>query len=243
MKYKFIFALHGTAFTAFTFLSMLINTHVTTFLQSAFNFPWLVKIVDLLISGFLYVALYMALYNFYKLVNVHIKKEILPIGGKWYHVHFKRDENGLCINTDVLRAGETKVCQDLCEVHFAATNYSYRLLPTGELEKESSELRNTGWCSWAVDWKGKENLITCYKACTQTKNGREFTDRHGIHKLKIEKDRMSGKFADEYPSASRGDVYFFRSEQQRDHFIKQCFEEIRRTHACDQAAQQSQIIT
>ena len=226
MKFKFIFALHGTVFTAFTLLNMLINNHVVAFLERALNYAWLIQIVDLLISGFLYVLLYTLLSSLYKFINIRIKKEILPIGGKWYHVHLKCNAEGY-IKTDVLRAGETTVKQDLCEVRFDAVNHSYRLTGEGVLVRESNQRKNTGWSSWSVDWNGKENLITCYKALTQTKNTEEYTDRHGIHKLKISGEEMFGKFADEYPSASRGDIYFFRSEEKRDEFMRDFLTEMK----------------
>ena len=225
MRYKFIFGLHGTVFTAFTLLNMLINSYVVSFLESALNYAWLVTIVELLISAFLYVGLYVIVYNLYKFININIKKEILPIKGKWYHVHLKCDDNGYR-KVDMLRAGETTVTQDLRDVRFSATNHSFRLDEAGNLVPESSERKNTGWCAWSVDWDGKESLVTCFKAYTQTKTGNEYTDRRGIHKLTIKKDVIKGKFADEYPSANRGDIYFFRDREARDSFMKEFLMEI-----------------
>ena len=230
MKYKFIFALHGTVFTAFTLLNMFINSYIVSFLEGAINYAWLKTIVELLISAFLYVGLYMIVYNLYKYININIKKEILPIKGKWYHVHLKRDGNEYR-KVDMLRGGETMVTQDLRDVRFSATNHSFRLDEAGNLVSESNELKNTGWRAWSVDWNGKEDLVTCFKACTQTQTGNVYTDRRGIHKLTIEPEKniIRGKFADEYPSANCGDIFFFRDKATRDKFMADFLLEIQKT--------------
>lgn len=217
-KLGFIFALHGVVFTLFTVLNMLINKHIYGFLSDAINYEWLVQLLDLVISGTLYVAIYFVVYLSYKFIVVHIKKEVISIKGTWYHVHLKRNQDGY-VKTNVLRAGVTTVTQDLCDVQFNASNQSYIIGENGEITVESNVRKNTGWCSWSVDWNGKTDLVTCFKAYTQTKTGNEFTDRHGIHKLKINGDVMSGNFADQYPSANFGDIYFFRSEKDRDKFM------------------------
>lgn len=223
-KTGFIFVLHGIVFTVFMLLNNVINQYVYGFLENVIHLPWLVTICDLIVSGFLYVGIYTIVYFLYKYVIVRVKKEILNVKGKWYHVHVKQDDNGV-IKSDFLRAGVTDVFQDLYDLKFSAINYSYSVDENGEVVKDDDVRSNTGWSSWAVDWDGKDKLVTCFKANTAVKVGNEYTNRHGIHRLTISEDGqiMSGDFADEYPSSSRGEIYFFRSEEKLHEFIKTFF--------------------
>lgn len=220
-KIGFIFVLHGIVFTIFMILNTLINDYVYAFLESFIHLAWLVSVCDLFVSGFLYVGIYTVVYFLYKYVIVRVKKEILNVKGTWYHVHIKKNDEGV-IKADFLRAGETEITQDLYDLKFSAVNYSYKLDESGKVVKEDDMRSNTGWNSWAVDWDGKDKIITCFKAKTAVKVGNEYTNRHGIHRLTVAEDRqtMSGDFADEYPSCNRGEIYFFRSQEKMEEFIK-----------------------
>ncbi len=223
-KVGFIFGLHGLVFTLFMILNMIINEYVYGFLENVINLPWLVAICDLIVSGFLYVGIYVIVYFIYKYIVVRIKKEVLYIKGKWYHVHIKKNDQGV-IKSDYVRAGITEVSQDLYALKFSAVNYSYYVNENGQVLKEDDTRSNTGWSSWAVDWDGKEKIITCFKANTPVKIGNEYTNRHGIHRLTVSEDGQTicGDFADEYPSSNRGEIYFFRSEEKFFEFIKTFF--------------------
>lgn len=225
-KIGFVFALHGIVFSLFMILNMVINKYVYGFLEATFHKEWLVQLLDLAISGVLYVSIYTVVYFVYKFLAVYVKKEIILLKGEWYHVHIKHDENGWIPST-FLRAGITKIEQDLYDVKFSATNYSYMVDENGEVKRLDDTRKNTGWNSWSVDWDGKNKLITCFKANTQVKTGNEYTNRHGIHKLEIDTENkvISGTFADEYPSSNRGEIYFFRSQEKLFEFIKKFFEE------------------
>ncbi len=220
-KIGFVFALHGIVFTFFMITNTLINDYVYAFLEGIFHRPWLVSICDLFVSAFLYVGIYTILYFIYKYFIVRIKKQIFNVKGKWYHVHIKKNDEGI-IKADYLRAGETDVTQDLYDLKFSAVNYSYSLDENDNVIREDDVRSNTGWSSWAVDWDGKEKIITCFKANTPVKVGNEYTNRHGIHRLTLSEDKqiMSGDFADEYPSSNRGEIYFFRSEDKMREFIR-----------------------
>ena len=225
-KIGFVFALHGIVFSLFMILNMMINEYIYAFLENTFDLPWLVQLLDLAISAVLYVSIYTVVYFAYKFMVVHVKKEIINHKGEWYHVHIKHDENGW-IPSSSLRAGITTIEQDLYDVKFSATNFSYTLDENGEVIKLDDKRKNTGWYSWSVDWDGKDKLITCFKASTQVKTGSEYTNRYGIHKLEIDTINkvISGTFADEFPSSNRGEIYFFDTQEKLFDFIKNFFKE------------------
>ena len=223
-KIGFIFGIHGTVFTVFMILNMLIEDYIYAFLESVIGQAWLVAVCDIFVSGFLYVGIYTVVYFFYKIFVVKIKHEIVDLKGKWYHVHIKINDEGV-IRSDFLRAGVTEITQDLYDLKFSASNASYFVNESGEVECDDDTRSNTGWSSWSVDWDGGDKLVTCYKANTPVKLDGEFTNRHGIHRLTVSEDGqlMTGNFADEYPSKNRGEIYFFRTEERFISFIKTFF--------------------
>jgi hypothetical protein len=228
-KTAFIFGLHGVVFTLFTFLNILINDHVFAFLSGLVNSQIVAEVLDWLVSGFLYVGLYAIVYGAYKLITMRVKKSVLPIGGTWYHLHVKLDENGQYKKVDFLRAGETKIEQDLCDVHFEAQNWAFKLDENGGLFEENDDGKKTVWNSWAVDWQGKTDIATCYKATTLDPDEGVYSDRHGVHRLRIDLKCgvMVGKFADEYPSKNQGQIYFYRSKEKRDQKLLQVLKELK----------------
>ena len=223
-KVGFIFLLHGTVFTFFMILNSMINEYVYNFLENVIHLPWLVAICDLIVSGFLYVGIYAIIYFIYKYFIVRIKKEVLNVKGTWYHVHIKKNDQGV-IKTDFVRAGKTEVKQDLYDLKFSAINHSYTVDENEQIIKDDDMRSATGWSSWAVDWDGQDKIVTCFKANTPVKIGNEYTNRHGIHRLTVSEDgcMIYGDFADEYPSSNRGEIYFFRSEEKLHEFIKTFF--------------------
>ena len=220
-KKNFIFAMHGLVFSVFLIINRVIDESVYNFLQEALQLWWAVEICDLILSAFLYVIIYNIVYLIRKWLTIYVKKEVLNISGEWYHLHIKYDENGKP-KPNGLRPGITKVKQDLYEVHFSAKNHNCELLPGGTIDWKEDDRNDTIWDSWSVDWNGKNELVTCFKAQTPEKDDEEFTERHGFHKLKIvgKGEKMNGKFADEYPSKSWGMIYFFRTEKELYNFMK-----------------------
>ncbi|MBQ8308575.1 MAG: hypothetical protein IJX96_01950 [Clostridia bacterium] len=221
-KIKFIFGLHGVVFSIYTIVNMMINKYFYALLESWFSVAWLINVFDFISSVFLYMVIYTVVYFAHKIFVVHVKKEVFPLGGNWYHLHIKFDEDGNP-KPNGLRAGTTEVKQDLYEVHFFGNNRDYELLSEGKIKWKTDESKDTDWESWSVDWDGKKQLNTCFKAKTQEKTKGEYPDRYGIHKLMILEGgkKMRGSFADEYPSKSRGDIYFFRTEKALYEFIQQ----------------------
>lgn len=221
-KRSFILSLHGTTIAIFMVINMLIEKYVYTFLESNINLSWLSAIIDFIISGFLYAAIYVVIYFSHKLLLIKITKKIKNIKGTWYHVHVKRNADGEIV-TNRLRAGITQVEQDLYDLQFYGKNFSYLLGEDGRLEKVDSINTNTEWNSWTVDWDGGKELVTCFRAKSVETDENVYDNRHGIHRLSVDEDaqKMRGTFADEYPSSNFGNIYFFRSETEMENFIKE----------------------
>lgn len=220
-KKAFIFAMHGLVFSVFLIINRLIDESLYAFLQEKLQLAWAVEVCDLLISAFLYVAIYKFFFSVQKLLAYFVKKDIFYLRGKWFHLHIKHDETGKPLPNG-LRPGKTRIKQDMYELRFIAENHKCVLKDDGTIEWIDDERNDTEWNSWSVDWDGKQKLVTCFKASTQVKETEELTERYGIHKLEILAGgkKMKGTFADEYPSKSKGEIYFFRTEKELYNFMK-----------------------
>lgn len=234
-KASFIFALHGIVFSIFMIVNMIINDYVYTFLTTVLNQAWLVAVVDFVVSGVLYVAIYTVVYYVYKLIVINVKKEVINLRGSWLCLHVKRDREGN-IKPNCLRPGQVEISQDLYDVSCQATNKYFKLDEDGTLDWVDDAFHDTVWNSYSIDWDGKENIVMCFKAITKSKNDvnnlldnneKEGTDRYGIHDLKINAkgDKMLGTFADTYPSANNGEIYFFKNEKDFLKFIRVHYKE------------------
>lgn len=223
-KTGFIFGLHGLVFSIFLIVNTIIDKYIYSFLEKSLGLSWAVEVADLIISSVLYLVIYLIAYSIFKYITINIKKEIINLEGDWYHVHIKK-ENDTALPVKYLRAGTTKIEQDLYSLKFTGENYSYSLDENGNIQKYESLRKNTGWTAWSIDWNGSNELTTCFKADTQTKENGEYTTRYGIHKLTIvpQNQIMKGRFADEFPSKNNGEIYFFREEEKFHKFIKDFF--------------------
>ena len=220
-KKAFIFAMHGLVFSVFLILYRLIDEKLYVFLQEQLQLAWAVEVCELLISAFLYLAIYNLFFWIRKLIAFYVTKEVIPVKGKWFHVHIKHDDEGKP-KPDGLRPGITRVRQDMYELKFIAENHDCNLLDDGTIDWIEDDRKDTEWNSWSIDWDGGHKLTACFKASTQVKENEELKERYGIHKLEILNGgkKMRGTFADEYPSKSRGEIYFFRSEKELYNFMK-----------------------
>lgn len=237
---KIVSALHGTAFTLFFIIDIILQYFLYPLLDEQFHSPFLSVLIATLVSAVLYSALYFIVYYVYKLFMFRIFKKKPYIHGVWYHVHIKRDLHGF-VATDKLRAGETRVKQTLYDVSFEANN-SYFYLKDGQVVEDTNATRSTHWKHVACDWEDEDSLIACYEADSRQKDSvsecpychtkfssavdiqGEKKNRVGIHRLNItnasqDRGKMEGTFADEYPSASYGEIFFFRRKEDRDALI------------------------
>nr|MDE7380269.1 hypothetical protein [Clostridia bacterium] len=235
---KTVSALHGITFTLF----FIIDTILTYFLYPALNAKlgsaFLEILISTIVSAFLYSVLYFIVSSVYKLAVFYIKDRKLKLGGVWYHVHIKRNIKGF-IPTDKLRAGETHIKQNFYDLTFTADNRYFSLDENGEIKEDKNQTHQTHWEHATCSWDGESKIIACYKADSSNKNaikicpfcnepfkdGAEITtekkERLGIHNLTlINQNVIKGTFADEYPSASYGEIFFFRKKEERDALIK-----------------------
>ena len=227
--------LHSMTFTLFFIISTVMNFFVYPLLVNEGLSAFLQIFIETVISAFLYAILYLIVKFVYKLIFFKLINKNQNLNGTWYHVMIKKNLHGL-IKTDRLRAGETTIKQDLYDLHFSADNAYYSLSESGEVECERISTNHTHWTLNISGWEGDDKLLGCYKAGTSTKGaithcpycGTPFDEkksvekeeRVGIHNLEIISDNyIKGRFADEYPSASFGEIYFYRHKEERDKLI------------------------
>ncbi|MGN1103969.1 MAG: hypothetical protein ACI4QI_03755 [Candidatus Coproplasma sp.] len=233
---KIITQLHGLSFTIFAIISVAFNYYIYPILTEKISTGFIVILLDAIISAFLYTVIYFILTFIYKIVIFRLKNKNHNLKGVWYHVHLKRNMHGF-VAVKSIRAGITKVTQDFYDLDFSAENYSYSLNADNQLEEKSGATNKTHWNYCATDWSG-DDIIACYTASSADKKkitqcpfcgaaiaeGQEVSgeskERIGVHRLKIiDKNEIRGTFADQYPSASFGEIFFFRKKEDRDRLI------------------------
>lgn len=234
---KTISILHGTTFSLFALVNVAFNYYIYPILTKKISSGFFIVLLDALMSAFLYSVLYLIVSNSYKLIFFKIRNKSQNLNGIWYHVHIKRNMHGL-VKSNHVRAGVTKVKQNFYDLDFTADNYSISLAPDGELVENTCATKQTHWRYCAADWNDN-SIIACYTASSTNKKkiaqcpfcgvmmsereiSGEYKDRVGVHRLTIiNKDYIRGTFADQYPSASYGEIFFFRDKADRDKLIKQ----------------------
>lgn len=233
---KTISVLHGTTFSLFALANVIFNYYVYPILTEKISSGFFVVLLDALMSAFLYSVLYLVVSNVYKLIFFKVQNKDLNLNGVWYHVHIKRNMHGI-VQSNHVRAGVTTVKQNFYDLDFTGDNYSFSLTPDMELAEDTDITKQTHWRYCATDWNDN-NIIACYTASSTNKKRisrcpfcgaamskqeipEEYKDRVGVHRLTIiSKDYIKGTFADQYPSASYGEIFFFRKKEDRDEHIK-----------------------
>lgn len=233
---KTISILHGTTFSLFALVNVAFNYYIYPILAKKISSGFFIVLLDALMSAFLYSVLYLIISNSYKLIFFKIRNKSQNLNGIWYHVHFKRNMHGY-VKSNYVRAGVTKVKQNFYDLDFTADNYSFSLAPDGELLEDFSATKQTHWRYCAADWND-DSIIACYTASSTNKKNisqcpfcgtemseqeipGEYKDRVGVHRLTIiNKGYIKGTFADQYPSASYGEIFFYRNKADRDAQIK-----------------------
>lgn len=172
--------------------------------------------------------------------NLFVLKEIL---GQWFHVHLKE------VNNDYIRLGTVDIkqkendCNIVYKLEAEASNYDVlRYDP----ETDTFDLNDLSITRWNGDYHFKDanTLIGIYVTRRET-NGKyddwavEEGIYKGIHELKIVKKnnapasgegkyRFEGTFQDVYPSPKKGQLYMFRTEKERNGFLKKYFDDVLR---------------
>lgn len=230
--------LHGITFTLFFIVNTVMDYYVYPLLYGTLDSEFLKIFIDTVMAAVLYSVLYFIVRTVYIVAVFKIKRKNINLKGTWYHVHIKRDLYDF-IKTDKLRAGVTTVKQDFYDVRFTADNSYFSLDENGNLVEDVNAAHQTHWEHLTCSFDGEGKIIACYKADSSRKQiaqccplchsplpegkkaAAEKTKRIGIHDLTVISDKkIKGTFADEYPSASYGEIFFFRNKEERDALIK-----------------------
>lgn len=155
------------------------------------------------------------------------------IGGKWYHLHASTEDK-------YLRIGHVTITQKFDKDNFRnvtirGNNYNARY----NREKDALSCDLTRFTRWSGEYKMDDNgvMTGIYTSC------REFNDvfqgekvaigqKRGIHDFRLQFDdedstsHIRGEFHDEAPSKKHGYIILFRTQQERDDFVKEEYTDI-----------------
>lgn len=151
----------------------------------------------------------------------------LDVGGQWFHIHFSDDDE------KYIRTGTVNITQDFSSMNYKVLslqgfNYSIKYRSdNGRIDQNILKL---------TKWEGAYNLTDDGGILGIFKASRGFTDnygtikiekgvRRGIHDFNILDDGayIQGNFHDEAPSPKCGRIFMFRTENQRDEFLRENF--------------------
>lgn len=240
--------LNGITFSVFYIINKILEQVIYPNLEQKINSIGIMIFITAVIAAFLYTGLFYLIKTIYKLLKFKVKSKKFDISGKWFHVHIPFNINDVDYTKASLRAGETKIKQELFDFTFMGDNYSYSLNNTDfEIDKSNAThwyTRATKFCEendfdiiQIYEAKTKKNtkisLTKCPCCLTSFKTPKEVCEasefRHGIHKLRLLTDndgkcnKIDGEYSDSWPSLKRGDIIFFRSETDRNKEIENYF--------------------
>jgi hypothetical protein len=243
--------IHGTTISVFLIANMFVGSFLNGELFPQL-LEWLSPTWLTLLGAVIDATLYSGIYCLVKLLfdRALVKKnKKLDVAGRWYHVHIPRFLGEIDYNAVRLSAGYTDVSRELYDFTFDGHNKHFKYI-NGEVVSINDY--STHWFTKAVkyadlnefdlieiyeaDSKGKsvkamESCPCCktqFPAPVQISDSENF--RYGIHTFKLLDQNKDGKcdkieadFADCWPSLKNGDLHFFRTEKERDEFIKEYF--------------------
>lgn len=240
-----ISAIHGLAFTVFfiveQFLSELIYPYLETHIPKALYIA-----ISAVVAAVLYSALFFLIRTIYDIRLVK-KDRRLKIEGLWYHVHIPHYMGKEDYSQIRLSVGTTNISRELMDFTFVGNNERCYLNEDGSLLLKSENA--THWYTKATKLSDENDfdIIEIYEAktkgnptinvefcpCCKTKFDTpvEITEaerfRHGIHKLDIKEENgvtyIKGEYSDCWPSLKTGEIFFFRTEKERDEKIYEFF--------------------
>lgn len=243
--------IHGTTISVFLIANMFVSSflegEIFTQLQQKLSPAWL-AIIGAIIDATLYTFIYYLVKFFFDLL-LRKKNRKLDIAGRWYHVHIPRFLGELEYNASHLSAGYTDISRELYDFTFDGFNKHFKYI---DGEVVSTNDYSTHWFTKATKFadinefdiieiyeaesKGKalKNLDVC--PCCKTRFSTPVnipeseSFRYGIHTFKFVDNGKNGKcdkieadFTDCWPSLKNGDLLFFRTEEERNSFIKEYF--------------------
>ena len=243
--------IHGTTISVFLIANMFVSSFlegkIFTQLQQSISPAWL-TLIGAVIDATLYTGVYWLVKWIFDLVLVK-KNRKLDVAGRWYHVHVPRFLGELDYSATRLSAGYTDISRELYDFTFNGHNKHFKYI-NGEVVSVNDY--STHWYTKATkfadinefdiieiyeaDSKGssKKDLEVCpccktrFPAPVNVSDSENF--RYGIHTFKFMDNGKNGKcdeieadFTDCWPSLKNGDLFFFRTEQERNEFIKEYF--------------------
>ncbi len=242
--------IHAITFSAFIVVNIVIKEVLLSELFPLLG--WNVSdgwqmVIDALIDALLYAGIYAIVKWIFDLVLVKTNKEI-DIEGRWYHAHLPRVLGEIDYTSTRVSAGYTDVVRELYDFTFDGHNRHYELVGSDVVPLDDY---STHWFSRTTEYidVNEFDVIEIYEAESRGRSSRtlevcpcckskfdvpvQITDsensRYGIHTYKFVKGedgktaKMDAEFADCWPSLKSGDLWFFRTEAERDAFGKAYF--------------------
>lgn len=260
-------AIHGITFTVFFIIDSVLNKFFYPYLESHVH-EALAMAISAIIAAGLYSVVYFicsAIYTF--MIKRRDKK--YNIDGTWYHVHIPKNITGGgredYLQTQ-LSCGVTKVSRNFYDFTFVANNQKYYMKDNEIKIRTDNETHWYTKCTRVSDendfdlieiYEAKTNgiprrlLKSCPCCKTEFQQSIEIQEaekfRHGIHKINIYYNEdinhmyMKAEYSDCWPSFKYGDLYFYRTEKERDDRIRQYFEEAKIWEEENKQKQQNQV--
>lgn len=246
---KIVGWLNGITFTVFYIINEVLQNVLYPGMKEKIDKLWITILVTAVISAGLYAGLYFFIKFIYVFFEFKIKCKRCDIGGKWYHLHIPYTIDDIDYSKACIRAGETYIKRELFDFTFVGSNYSYHKKADGNFSVDKSN--STHWHTRATKFceendfdiiqiyeaKTKKNTKTLLNVCpccmTEFTEKKEICEagefRHGIHKLRLIVDskgkcnKIEGEYSDSWPSLKRGDILYFRKEEDRDNEMENYF--------------------
>lgn len=247
-----IAGIHGLTFTLFVIVQAVLSEILYPILQQQITIKALFIGIEAVISAILYVVLNKYVVRpIYDFIILKENKN-MKIKGHWYHVHIPTLLNGeddLSLNR--LRGGETEINRDLYDFTLRAQNWYLFPDDNGKIcENRSNTTRWQTKATYSSDMNDMD-IIEIYEANTTAQQAHTFETcpcckttfdkpldipianqhRYGVHKFDVEMDdkgrvvKIVGTFSDCWPSLKIGNLYLFKTEQERDERVRKYFED------------------
>ena len=240
-------AIHGIALSVFVVCNTFLQTFLFPIMQTALGTTW-TAIISILMDATLYAFVFFIVKWLYD-CNFIKKNKKFDLAGRWYHVHIPRQLGEVDYSRGYLSAGYTDISRELQDFTFSGYNKHVKVYPDGVAACDDY---TTHWYTKAIKFADNNefdlieiyeaesrgnstcNLTSCPCCKTQFDNPVVVEDssnyRYGIHTFKLFAkgingpcERIEADFCDCWPSLKNGDLLFFRTEQERDDYIKNYF--------------------
>lgn len=238
-------AIHGIAFTVFFVIEQVLDASAYPYLATHLAKPLYIAITAIVAAG-LYSGLFLIIKWLYNAIIAKMDAR-MDIEGLWYHVHVPHRMGQEDYTQPRLSVGTTEVSRELMDFTFRGDNERCYQLPDGSLQFKRDNV--THWYTKATKLSDENDfdIIEVYEATTKGDSARTVNEcpccrmhfdtpvilaeaekfRHGVHKIDIiTKGRatvMQGEYSDCWPSLKTGEIFFYRTKEERDERIRRFF--------------------